>query len=171
MRFLILLSVALVLGACATVPRFEAAGDVHALLVSVRDGDKAAFESRIDRPALKNALRARLIEEQARHHGDQSWQAIGAALAGPLYGVLADRLIQPDVLRALAIRFGYDPAKPIPNQLQITSALRLLDPDRVCAFTKKDGPCVLIFRREGQTWKLVEFQAELGKAVGRATRS
>lgn len=160
MRPFIALCAAVTLAACATVPRFEAAGDIHALLVAVRDGDQAAFEAHIDRPALRNQLRARLIAEQAQRHGDQSWQAVGAALAGPLVGVAADRLIQPDVLRAAAIRFGYDPAKPIPGPLTITQALRRLDADRVCAFTRRDGPCVLIFRREEGVWKLVEFREE-----------
>lgn len=167
MRLLSALALAAALSACATVPRFEAANDVHALLVAVRDGDKTAFETHIDRAALRNQLRARLIAEQARHHGDRSWQAMGAVLAGPLVGVAADRLIQPDVLRAVAIRFGYDPAKPLPGPLAITQALRRLDADRVCAFTKRDGPCVLTFRREEGVWKLVEVQEDLGQAKGR----
>lgn len=158
--FLTALTLAATLSACATVPRFEAASDIHALLVAVRDGDRAGFEAHIDRPALRNQLRARLIAEQARRHGDQSWQAVGAALAGPLVGVAADRLIQPDVLRAAAIRFGYDPAKPLPGALAITQALRRLDAERVCAFTRRDGPCVLIFQREEGVWRLVEFRDE-----------
>lgn len=163
----LLASAAFVISACATVPRFEAAGDVHALLVAVRDGDKGAFEAHIDRPALRNQLRARFIEEQARHHGEQSWQVMGAALGGPLFGVVADRLIQPDVLRALALRFGYSPERPLPSQLQIATALRLLDPDRVCVFTQRGGPCALIFKREQGAWKLVDFQADLGKALNK----
>ena len=161
MRALPALLLALLLAACATVPRFEAAGDIHAFLLAVRDGDSPAFEAHVDRPALRNQLRARLIAQQARAHGDQSWQAIGAVLAGPLVGLAADRLVQPDVFRAVAIRLGYDAARPVPSQLQITAGLRLLDPGRVCVAARRDGPCQLVFRNEGGVWRLTEFQGDL----------
>ena len=41
------------LAACATVPKFEAAGDIHAFLVAIRDGDRESFDAHVDRQALK----------------------------------------------------------------------------------------------------------------------
>ena len=42
MRRLSLLILVLIaaLAGCATIPRYEAAGDIHAFLVSIRDGDR-----------------------------------------------------------------------------------------------------------------------------------
>ena len=51
---------ALALSACATAHRLDAAGDVHALLISIRDNDQAAFDAHVDRPALKKDLQAKL---------------------------------------------------------------------------------------------------------------
>ena len=44
MRFLLLALSALLLSSCATAQRYDAAGDVHALLIAIRDNDSAAFE-------------------------------------------------------------------------------------------------------------------------------
>ena len=41
------------LTACATTQRLSAAGDVHSLLVAVRDNDRATFDAHVDRPALE----------------------------------------------------------------------------------------------------------------------
>ena len=62
MRVLIVL-LALALASCATTSRLDAAGDVHDLLVSIRDNDKAAFERHIDRPALRRNIEGRLVRE------------------------------------------------------------------------------------------------------------
>ena len=63
MRVLILALAALVLSGCATAQRYDAAADVHALLVSIRDNDKAAFEAHVDRPALKRQIEGRMMAE------------------------------------------------------------------------------------------------------------
>ena len=52
---------ALSLGACATVQRYDAAGDIHAFLIAIRDNDKAAFDAHVDRPALKAQMHARIL--------------------------------------------------------------------------------------------------------------
>jgi len=160
-RIAVSIAAALAVSACATVPRFQAAGDIHAFLVSVRDGDRAAFEAHLDRPALKAQLRSRFIAETAQTHGDQSWQAAGAALIAPLVDVGVDTFVRPDVFRAEAVRLGYTEGNPIPNQIEIASALRLLDPDRVCVVTRKAGPCTFVFRNEGGTWKLVAYEGDI----------
>ena len=57
-RLAIILSVSLGLASCATTEGLSAAGDVHALLVSIRDNDKAAFDAHVDRKALEAQLQA-----------------------------------------------------------------------------------------------------------------
>ena len=51
---------ALMLAACATVQKVSAAGDVHALLISIRDNDTATFDAHVDHEALKAELQSRL---------------------------------------------------------------------------------------------------------------
>jgi hypothetical protein len=46
-KILTVLSLSLVLSACATAHRLTAANDVHALLVAIRDNDRAAFDAKI----------------------------------------------------------------------------------------------------------------------------
>jgi hypothetical protein len=163
-------AVALVVGlaaACTTVPRFEAAGDIHEFLVAIRDGDQARFDAHVDRPALKIQLKSRLMADQAAAHGDSSWQALGAALAGPLVDIGVDTLVQPQTFRAVALRLGYAPDKPIPGQIAIASSLRSIGDGDVCVVTKKDGPCTLVFKDEAGIWKLVGYEGDLGSLMRR----
>ncbi len=152
----------LMLVSCATMsPKQEAAGDIHAFLVAVRDGDRASFEARVDRTALRTQLRSRVIAAQAREHGETSWQALGAVLAGPLVDAAVDAYVRPEVFRAEAIRLGYDPSSPVPSRPLIASALRQIDPEHVCVATSADGPCLLSFRDEGGVWKLIGYEGPL----------
>ncbi len=157
------LLLAAALAACATVPKFEAAGDIHAFLVAIRDGDRESFDAHVDRPALKTQLKSRLIAEQAQNHGSASWQALGAVLAGPLVDVGVDALVQPATFRAVAIRLGYTPDQPIPNRLQIDAFLRGLGDGSVCVVTRRDGPCTLVFHNEDGVWRLVGYEGDLGR--------
>jgi hypothetical protein len=164
MRFgpAILAAFALLLSACADAERFDAAGDVHAFLVSIRDGDKAAFDAHVDRAALKTQLRARLMAEATRRAGgDPSVAALGAILGRPLVDAVADQLIQPDVFRAVADYLGYSADRPIPGQIVIAQALRRLDQDRVCAPRKAGGPCLLTFTDEDHVWRLTGFEGDV----------
>lgn len=158
---LYLASFAFLLSACASIPRYEAAGDIHAFLVSIRDGDRGAFDAHVDRAALKEQLRSRLIAGQAKSHGSSSWQALGAALAGPLVDLGVDTFVRPDVFRAVAIQYGYAPDRPLPNRLQIATVLRPLDQDRVCVVAKHNGPCTLVFKNEGGVWRLIGYEGDM----------
>ncbi len=163
-RQLVSLVCALAATACATVPRFEAAGDIRAFLVAIRDGDKASFDAHVDRPALKVQLQSRLIADQAAAHGSASWQAVGAALfGGALVEVGVDALVQPSAFRALALQLGYSPDRPLPNRLEIASVLRRLDDGRVCVVTRQDGPCTLVFKDEDGVWRLIGYEGDLGQ--------
>ncbi len=159
---LAILAFLLLASGCATVPRFEAAGDIHDFLAAIRDGDKARFDAHVDRPALKAQLKSRLIADQASAHGEASWQALGALLAGPLVDGGVDALVQPTTFRAEALRLGYAPDRPLPNRLEITSALRQIDAGHVCVVTHRDGPCTLVFRDEDGMWRLVGYEGDLG---------
>jgi len=157
---LALTAVAASLSACATATRYDAAGDVHDLLVAIRDNDRATFEAHVDRRALKAGIEARLMDE-ARQRGGQSngVMALAAIAAGPLADAAGEALIRPETFHAAANYYGYTPDRPIPGRVVIASALRPTGDGRVCA-AKRDGPCMLTFSREGDRWRLSGFDAQ-----------
>ena len=161
LRALVISLFALTLSACATVQKLPAAGDVHALLISIRDGDEATFDSLVDRKALKREIQGRLMAE-ANRSGDSRVSAIAALLGPTLADITGDAIVQPRVFKAVAEHYGYTPATKIPSQLAITQALRQLPDGRICAVTKKDGPCLLNFTKaEDGRWKLSGFEGDL----------
>jgi hypothetical protein len=166
MRLIAVLAFSLLFSACSTIPRFEASSDLHAFLVAIRDGDRTVFDAHVDRPALKAQLRSRLLAEAAGANGAASASTLGALLAGPLVDFGVDTLVRPEVFRAIAIDLGYDVSRPLPGALSIAQFVRPLDSGRACVFTKKDGPCVLIFKDEGGTWKLIGFEGRIGLGKG-----
>jgi len=80
MRYLILALVALTLSACATAQRYDAANDVHALLISIRDNDQAMFDAHVDRPALKRQIESRLMAETTKASSNDGLAALSAIL-------------------------------------------------------------------------------------------
>ena len=161
LRALLIAAVALTLSACATVQKLPAAGDVHALLISIRDEDEATFDALVDRKALKREIQARLMAEAGRRQ-DKRISAVAALLGPTLADVAGDAIVQPRVFKAVAEYYGYTPATKIPSQLAITQALRQLPDGRICAITKKDGPCLLNFTKaEDGHWKLSGFEGDL----------
>ncbi|WP_310541657.1 DUF2939 domain-containing protein [Phenylobacterium sp.] len=161
MRFFLVIALAMGLTACATAERLDAAGDVHALLVSIRDGDQAAFDAHVDREALKQEISARLTAEARSPKVDKGWQALGAMLAPALADIAGDALVQPQVFHKVAESYGYKPGQPIPNRVAIAGSLKTMDDGRVCATKSKDGPCVLIFREDNGVWKLSGFEGDI----------
>jgi hypothetical protein len=170
MKKLVLLALALAVSACATVPKLPAASDIHAFLISIRDGDRAAFDAHVDKDALKANLRARVMAEVAKStaSGGASLQAFGAFMAGPLVDVAVDALVRPDVFRAIAENHGYTPAQPIPSSLAITQLIRPLGDGAVCVVEKKNGPCILDFKDEGGVYRLTGFEGDLSLLRSRA---
>jgi hypothetical protein len=160
MRGFVIALMALTLSACATVQKLDAAGDVHALLISIRDGDRATFDALVDRRALKREIQARLAIEARRDSRIPA--ALAAVLAPGLAELAGETLIQPGVFRAVADYYGYRPDMKIPGPLGISTMLRQLPDGRVCAVTKKEGPCLLIFTEgtDGR-WKLSGFEGDL----------
>jgi hypothetical protein len=162
-RAALTVSLMLLAGGCADAARFSAAGDIHALMISIRDRDQAAFDAHVDRPALKTQLRARLMAEAARRTGDDvGLAALGALLARPLVDAAADALIQPDVFRAVADYLGYSADRPLPGQIVIAQSLRRIDDDHVCVPRQNNGPCLLTFRDEDNAWRLIGFEGDVG---------
>jgi hypothetical protein len=153
------------LAACSTIPRFEAANDIHDFLVAIRDGDRAAFDAHVDRPALKTNLRARVLEIASGSHSSASTAA--ALFAGPLVDVAVEAGVRPEVFRLAAAQYGYDPAKPLPSTLAIAQLVRPLDGGRACIVTRAKGPCVFLFKDEGGVWKLIDFQGHIALDKGR----
>jgi hypothetical protein len=162
-RICALLALCLI-SACATIPRYQAASDIHAFLIAIRDGDRAGFDVHVDRPALKAQLRSRLIAEAGR--SNSALGAIGALMAGPLVGIGVDALVQPNVFRAVAADYGYRTDQPIPGVIAIGQFVRPLDDGRACVFTRRGGPCVLVFRDEAGTWKLIGFEGKIDFGKG-----
>jgi hypothetical protein len=158
-RALLIALFALTLSACATVQKLDAAGDVHALLIAIRDDDQATFDQLVDRRALKREIQQRLLAEGRK---DQRLSGIAAILAPGLAELAGETLIQPDVFRAVAAYYGYDRNTKIPPALYISQTLRPLPDGRVCAVRKKEGPCLLIFTKaETGRWRLSGFEGEL----------
>ena len=147
------------LAACATAEKFDAAGDIRAFLVAVRDGDRATFDAHVDKPALKADLRARLLAATAQSHGVESRETVAALLAGPLVGVAVDALTRPEVFRAAAELAGYGPDTRIPGPLILGQDLQRMGDERVCALVRHR--CAFIFKREEGVWKLIGFEGDL----------
>ncbi len=149
---------------CSTVPRFEAANDIHTFLVSIRDGDRATFDEHVDKPALKANLKARLMTEAG--HSDKL-AGVGAFLAGPLVDIAVDAAARPEVFRTVASEYGYDAQKPLPSTLAIAGMVKPMGGDRACIVTRKDGPCTFIFKNEQGAWRLIDFQGHINLDKGR----
>jgi hypothetical protein len=124
--------------------QYDAAEDVRAFIVAVREGDRAAFERHIDRPIL----RAQLLEQVK-------------AQAGPLGGVLGeglvDQLLRPEGFR-LALEQAGAPQRT-PTAAEIATQLRVVENGRVCLPRSQDGPCAITFAQSGSgdaaVWRLV----------------
>jgi len=159
LRRLLIAAALLSLSACATVQKLDAASDVHALLISIRDDDEATFDTLVDRRALKREIRARLMQQAGQ---DQRLSGVAAFLAPGLAELAGEALIQPDVFRSVADYYGYTEATKIPGPIAISQRLKELPDGRVCAVKKKDGPCLLIFTHapDGR-WKLSGFEGDL----------
>src|ERR1700758_4182236 len=95
-RALLLGLVAFALTACATAQRLDAAGDVHALLISIRDDDQAAFDAHVDRAALKQELQAKVDAQLAKN---QQLRGFASLLGPAMVDFAGDALVQPGVFR------------------------------------------------------------------------
>jgi DUF2939 family protein len=148
-NLLLPLGLVIALAGCDARPRLEAAEGIRAFVVAAQSGDRAAFEATIDRPKLRESLKA---------------QVRAASGAPP---EMLRRLDTPDGERALdamiapkTFSIGFSRlggrAAGVPSAAEIAVSLKMLGPARACL---RDGPtgskCVMTFERQGETWKLV----------------
>ena len=157
---LLALVTVLMLSACATLEQYDAANDIRAFLLAIRDTDQTAFDAHIDRPALKEQVRARLIAYIMQRQDTGGLAVFGAALAGPIADYAVDHLAQPQVFLAVAEAEGYSPDQPVPSAAFLTPLIKPVDADRACVSEKVGGACVLVFRKEDGAWKLIAFEGD-----------
>jgi hypothetical protein len=153
------------LAGCATRP-LAAAGDVRALLVAVRDDDRGAFETHVDRPALRAHIQARIVARAKAMNRGSTIEALGMLLSGPAATAADSLLVQPQVFRAVAEYYGYRPGAPIPGPLALSTVLKDGPDGTVCA-TTSHGACLLTFAHETTVWRLVDIDPEAVRAGGR----
>jgi len=96
-RKLIIAMLVASLAACASVERLDAASDVHALLIAIRDNDQASFDAHVDRPALKRDLQSKLTRRI-----DKRLSGFAALLGPSVVDIAGDALLQPGVFRLVA---------------------------------------------------------------------
>lgn len=152
--------VALGLFACSTTQRLGAAGDVHDLLVAIRNNDQAGFDAHVDRPALRAELESRILARAGRSDRSGSLSAIAAVFAGPIADAATNAVLRPQVFRSVAEYYGYRPDQPIPGRLVIASQLKALPDGRVCATRHRNGPCLVTFAQQNGSWRLVSFDGD-----------
>jgi hypothetical protein len=157
MRSLWIMVAALALTACASVQRLDAANDVHALLIAIRDDDQASFDAHVDRAALKREFQAKL---QQRLGHDKRLGGFAALLGPSIVDFAGDNLVQPQVFKMVARQYGYSRDTRIPNVVEIAGALKPLPDGRVCAVSKRGGPCLMSFTKEQGVWKLTSFDGD-----------
>jgi hypothetical protein len=156
----------LVLAGCATTERISAAGDVHSLLVAIRDDDRATFDAHVDRRALEGQIQATLVDQARAADIGDAGVGLGLLLSGPLSRAAGGVLLRPDVFRAIADYYGYRPDTPIPGQLTLAAVLSPLPDGRVCARARKGGSCLLTFADEAGTWRLVAVDVDYLRRAG-----
>ena len=164
-----LAAAALCLTACATGERLSAAGDVHSLLLAIRNNDRAAFDARIDRPALEGEMQLILVQQAKAAGLPPAVDGLGLLASGPLSHFAGRAILRPDVFRAIAEYYGYRPDQPVPGTIALATALSPLPDGRVCAKERRGGTCLLTFASEDGGWKLVAFDARraLGERAGK----
>ncbi len=153
---------------CATTRPLAAAGDVHALLVAVRDDDRSSFEAHVDRRALRANLQARVVSGTKSVHGGRIVDALGILVSGPAADAADRLLIQPTVFRAVAEYYGYRPGQPIPGPLALSTVLKDGPEGTVCAISGRGRPCLLTFAHESTVWRLVDIDPEAARSPGRS---
>ena len=92
---------------------------------------------------------------------------MGVLLSGPASRVAEGVLIQPRVLRAVAMYYGYRPGAAVPSPFAVGSALRPARSGAVCAPVDRTGPCLITFAREARTWRLVDIDLAAAERLAR----
>ncbi len=147
----------LALSGCDAPVRLAAAKDVQAFFTAVQADDHAAFDAHVDRPAIRADMRRQLTTlASGEGFGPGELEQV---LGGRMADSLIDRMIQPESFRIVWVRSGM-PGKTAPNAVQIAVMLRMIGADRACMHNlRTPDRCIMTFRDEAGTWKLVGVQA------------
>jgi Protein of unknown function (DUF2939) len=132
--------------------RPAAAGDVQRLLAAAHSGDRAGFEARIDRPALRQDLRRQLSSVAIANDLEVE--------GGPPQSVL-DRMISPDALVLVEAETGRPLTAP-PTLDEVSRQMRTIGKDRAC-LQSVGAPerCLLVFVKSPGLgpWRLTAMPA------------
>lgn len=156
---LIAVAAALALSGCDGLQeRYRAAEGIHDLLAAAQNGDRAAFDAHVDRPALRASLRERLGKSLG---GAEGSQIIGDLLGSQSADNAIDQMVTPESFRILWRASGL-PTDRVPTAVEIAPLLTLQGPGQACVRKGlKSEKCVLEFRDEYGVWKLVGVHAGL----------
>jgi hypothetical protein len=128
----------------------DATASAQALLAAAQAGDAKAFEANLDRPAIRDDLRAQL-QAVARDHGLE--------VAGGAADLVLDRMIAPEAFHLVRGQDGAQLAAP-PTTAQIAPLMRALAEDRACLHDlTAPQRCLLTFARGATGWRLVAMPA------------
>jgi hypothetical protein len=128
----------------------DAATAAQALLAAVQTGDAKAFETHLDRPALRASLRAQL---------QTMAEANGLDVAGGAADFALDRMIAPEAFRLVRSQDGTQ-LTMAPTLSQVTALMTPLAKDRACLHDfVAPQRCLLTFARHEDNWRLVAMPA------------
>lgn len=147
--------------------RYGAAQDIHAFFAAVESGDRPAFDAHIDRPALRKQLRSGIGQAIGAKVGmsGEAADVLNDLLGSDSADQAMDRMISPESFR-IVWQNSKIPIKTTPSAWQIAPMLKITPPDQAC-LTKQPGSddCVMIFKDEAGTWKLIAIEMGGAKPV------
>lgn len=151
-RTAVILAAALALTGCGgTAPGLgasrAAADSASRLLDAAFRGDRAAFESLVDRAAVREDLR-RQVTAVAR--------SAGLDVDGGPSDFALDRMISPAAIRL--VHASGRPLAAAPTQAQVAPLMQTVAGGRAC-LREPQGGCALTFARAGGGWRLVGMKA------------
>lgn len=126
-----------------------------ALVDALRRGDEAQVAERVDLPALRSAVSARLADRAAQTAGGTGslFGDLLRTLAGHVGEAVADGLVTPGHLVTLLGGSGAD--APV---AKVTMGWEGPDRFAIDAEGDPDAPYVLVLSREGLAWRLVDLR-------------
>jgi hypothetical protein len=140
-------------------------------------GDKDELRERVDFPAiresLKSQMRAMMVAEMAKEK-DNPFAAMGMALAGAIIDPMIDSIVSPDGIKVM-VESGKmkNPDKPVADQTKGEEAEWEIERRGLDKFiarpkaTESDKAPLLIFKRDGLGWDLVDIEAPTARASTR----
>jgi hypothetical protein len=150
---------------------------MHALAVSARAGDRDALAQEVDFPAvrqsLKDQLKAAMVGKAAADKdGSGALAALGMMFVAAIADSAIDAVVSPDGIKTLVDagkvqKPGAGPDDAQREHPQWVIARKGLDRFTARPVTRDDGkPPVLVFRREGLSWRLADIMLPLDEANG-----